>query len=68
MKTNKYIYHGPVVSDNLTSYHWNGETYAISEKKAITNLKYHFRKENGLPLNCKIEFPGKIKIVEEVIS
>lgn len=63
--TNKYEYKGPVISSDFVTYSWSGETYAISEKRAIMSLKYHFRKDHGLKLNHKIYFPGTIRIVKE---
>lgn len=51
----KYIYDGPVylfnerVNDN-----WHGETMAISEKKAKSNLIYQYKRQTNRTKDCKI--------------
>ena len=46
-KDDHYIYHGPVWNtfNNLIEERWYGETFAKTKEKAISNLKYRFRKE-----------------------
>ena len=64
----KYYYQGPVMMfDRCIANEWYGETTAVSESKAKSNLIYRFKKENNLLPNTKISFPGKIKIKERDI-
>lgn len=61
---NKYIYEGPVMHfDDCITRKWEGETLAVSEKKAKSNLAYKFKIENGYSRNAMIRLPGKIKLV-----
>lgn len=56
-----YSYTGPVlIFDKIVSNHWHGETYAVSEAKARTNLAFQFAKELGRVPRTKITLPGKI--------
>ena len=56
-----YTYNGPVLEfDKIIANHWHGETYAVSEAKARTNLAYQFKKETGRVPRSKISLPGKI--------
>jgi len=55
-----YIYEGPVMGiSRLMTSKWRGETYAISEKKAISNLSSQFKKQYGLLQSSKITLTGK---------
>lgn len=59
---NKYTYEGPVyVFDTLAERSWKASTIAVSEAKAVSNLKYRFRKESGLVNNIPIKLIGKIQ-------
>ena len=61
----KYIYDGPVMEfDTCIANHWKGETMAPSRSKAISNLKYRFKKENNRLASAKIDLPGKIILVK----
>lgn len=61
----KYTYDGPVMEfDRLLADHWKGETMALSEKKARSNLIYQFKKQNSRIVGTKITLPGKIKMEE----
>ena len=61
----KYTYDGPVMEfDRLIADHWRGETMALSEKKARSNLIYQFKKQNSRIVGTKITLPGKIKMEE----
>ena len=63
---NLYTYDGPVLEfDRIVANRWNGQTYAVSEAKARSNLAYQFKKEYGRVPRSKITLPGKI-IVEGV--
>lgn len=57
-----YIYDGPVMEfDTCIDQCWHAVTYAPTEKKALSNLAYRYKKENGRAANAKITLPGKIK-------
>lgn len=58
-----YSYDGPVLAfDRNVAEHWQGETYAISEVKARSNLAYQFKIENGKVPRTKVTLPGKIMV------
>lgn len=58
-----YSYDGPVLEfEKIVDDHWHGQTYAVSEKKARTNLAYQFKRDTGRVPRTKITLPGKIKI------
>lgn len=53
-----YIYEGPVLNlYRVITEKWKGETYAVSDKKAIGNLSYQFKKQHGLSKNSKVFLP-----------
>lgn len=63
-KYNRYLYEGPVIKfDRCIEDHWKGETMALTEAKARSNLEYQFRKSQGKTLDAKISLPGKLTIV-----
>lgn len=66
METKKqYSYSGPVTSfDRQIMSHWEAQTYAVSPKKAKSNLVYRFKREYNLEPGSKVELPGTI--TEEV--
>lgn len=56
-----YSYDGPVLEFNrIVASRWYGETYAVSEAKARTNLAFRYKKETGRVPQTKITLPGKI--------
>lgn len=60
----KYIYDGPVrIFDKPVNPHWYGETMAVSEEKARTNLAYQYKKGRGLAANSKVTLPGQIESI-----
>lgn len=60
----KYIYNGPVMEfDRLLATNWRAETFAVSERKARSNLAYQFKKNNSRAVYTKIKFPGKLEAV-----
>lgn len=60
----KYFYDGPVMEFNrCIADHWQGETFAMSEQKAKSNLTYQFKKANSRIAGTKISLPGKLKVV-----
>lgn len=61
---NKYLYDGPVMLFNTCIQHrWTATTYAVSEKKARSNLAFQYKKNNNKLPNSKIILPGKITMV-----
>lgn len=61
-----YSYNGPVMEfDRIVANYWLGQTYAVSEAKARTNLAFQFKKETGRAPRSKITLPGKISIESE---
>ena len=59
----RYIYDGPVVEfGKFIANRWQGETYAVSERRARSNLSHQFKtKHNRLP-SAKITLPGKLLV------
>lgn len=58
---NKYEYDGPVMMfDTCVEYRWKASTYAVSEKKARSNLTYRYKKETNRSANTSITLPGKL--------
>lgn len=56
-----YLYDGPVLEfDRIVANHWRGQTYAVSESKARSNLVFQFKKENGKVPRTRITLPGKV--------
>ena len=56
-----YSYDGPVLEfDKIIANRWQGQTYAVSEAKARTNLAYQFKRDYGRVPRSKIALPGKI--------
>lgn len=59
-----YIYDGAVLNmGKIIKDKWRGETYAISDKKAISNLCYQFKKQYGFMRSAKITLYGIPKAV-----
>lgn len=56
-----YSYDGPVMEfDRCIANNWRSTTYAVSEKKARSNLVYQFKRDNGKAPTARISLPGKI--------
>lgn len=52
----KYIYEGPVTEfGKLVCDRWKGETMAPSPNKALSNLKFRYKKENNKTINSRVE-------------
>ncbi len=61
---NRYLYDGPVMEfGTCISNRWQGTTYAVSERKARSNLVYQFKKKNNRVPGAKITLPGKVTTV-----
>lgn len=58
---NYYSYSGPVINNfnQIITNNWNGETYANTDKKAMSNLSYQFKKEHGLLPTAKVRLTSK---------
>lgn len=62
---NKYIYDGPVKEfERIITKRWKGETYAVSERKARSNLAYQFKREHGKMPGSRVSLPGEIIKIE----
>lgn len=59
-----YIYSGPVMKFGKWIGNWTGETSAVSEKKAKSNLIYQYKTKYGLLPSAKIDLPGKVRLKE----
>lgn len=58
---NQYNYDGPVMEfDRCVSNNWKGTTFAVSEKKAKSNLAYQFKKQSNRVAATRISLPGKL--------
>lgn len=58
---NKYSYDGPVMEfDRCIANRWKASTYAVSEKKARSNLTYQYKKRNNKLPNTMITLPGQL--------
>ena len=58
---NKFTYDGPVMEfERCIADHWKAETYAVSKKKARSNLIFQFKKQTGRSPQARITLPGKI--------
>lgn len=56
-----YSFRGDVLKfGTVVCFNWKAETFAPSKAKAISNLKYRFKKENGLFMQTPLELVGKI--------
>lgn len=61
----EYEFEGSVYRfDTCICQHWTAVTYAPSVKKALSNLKYRFKKENGYSRSAKIHLEGNLHRVE----
>lgn len=59
-----YVYEGIVKEfDNIVSRNWKGSTYAVSEKKAKSNLAYQYKKTHNKVAATKITLPDKVELV-----
>ena len=63
---NQYSYSGPVIIfGRCVSNNWTASTYAVSEKKAKSNLMYQYKKQNNKVAGVRVELPGKILLRKE---
>lgn len=60
----KYCYVGPVVIfGKCVANNWTGETMAVSSGKAMSNLKFQYKKEHNMSSGTKVELTGKLREV-----
>lgn len=60
---NKYLYDGPVMEfDTCVEGRWKASTYAVSEKKARSNLTFQYKRQSNRMPNTKISLPGKVTL------
>lgn len=59
---NHYMYIGPVINNfnQIIKNKWEGETYANTDRKAMSNLNYQFKKEHGLLKSAKVVLINEI--------
>lgn len=63
---NLYLYDGPVTSfGKMVTNRWKGSTYAMSDRKARSNLTFQYKKQKHLRPGSKIELPGEIVMAKE---
>lgn len=61
----EYTYSGPVMEFNKCIQHnWTATTWAPSEKKALNNLAFQYKRDNNRAADSKITLPGKITPVQ----
>lgn len=61
----RYLYDGPVLEfGKCVADRWTASTYAESERKALSNLAYQYKKRNNRVANVPVSLPGNLKIVE----
>lgn len=61
---NEYSYDGPVMSfDTCIERRWRSSTFAVSEKKARSNLTFQYKRNNNRTPDANITLPGKITLV-----
>lgn len=59
----EWTYDGPVlIFDKCVADKWHASTFAVSEKKAKSNLKYRFKKEHGYVTGTRVDIPGKLSL------
>lgn len=57
----RYSYVGPVCEfGKLVQERWSGETMAVSESKARSNLIFQWKKKNNRAAYSKVTLPGKV--------
>jgi hypothetical protein len=51
-----------MIFDRVIAKHWHGETKAVSERQARSNLAYQYKKQNHYIIYTKISLPGHLFI------
>ena len=61
----QYVYSGPVMEfDNCIERNWKASTWAMSDKKALSNLAFRYKRDHNRAPNAKITLPGKITLAK----
>lgn len=56
-----YYYDGPVIFfGTCLMDHWKAYTTAVSEAKALNNLKYKYKVLSGSSIYSQVELPGQL--------
>ena len=64
MNAKKYRYRGPVMSvDRCIQEDWEGETMAVSEGRAKSNLMFRWKKQHGYLPDYPISLPQSLTII-----
>jgi hypothetical protein len=59
----RYTYEGPVlIFGKVATPRWYGETMAVSEKKAKSNLAYQYKRQHGKTACASVSLPGKLMV------
>lgn len=57
----EYTYSGPVMQfGTCIDRNWKAATWADSEKKAMSNLSFRYKRDHNMARNTKIELTGKL--------
>lgn len=58
-----FTYCGPVLNNfgTVIDTCWKAETYAVTEKKAKSNLMFRYKQERNMIPNVKITLPNKLR-------
>lgn len=57
----RYYYCGPImVFDSCVASNWKGETFAVSEDKARSNLTYQAKRYCNKSAGSRVTLPGEI--------
>lgn len=64
-----YSFIGPVeLFGRCIADKWSGTTFAVSKRKARSNLSYQFKREFGYEYNVPIKLIGDIVLYEETYN
>lgn len=58
---NRYVFRGRVyVQDVLSEDDWTAETFAVSGAKALSNIKYQYKKQNNYNMRTPVDLRGRL--------
>lgn len=64
-RRDRYDYEGPVMKfDICIDRNWKATTWAPSEKKALSNLTFRYKRDHDMVGSVNITLPGKIKKID----
>lgn len=59
----RYLYEGPVMMfGQIVQEKWFADTFAVSPKKALSNLAYRWKREHGKTADAKVTLPGRLEL------